>query len=137
MENISLDQFQRFTPMPKNPRAITICNQKQLNINPKLLEELPMNFEIGVGSEGKLLCIREKAAGYKELKGGAIKAEPLIQCMLGQSVTLPARYAVTKQGDVWIAELKPQKAPILDMKKPPRKPKTTGLSGVMRELEDR
>ncbi len=120
----------------QSPYAVTICSTEQMNINAKLLEQLPPYFEIGVSADGHTLCFREKENGYKRLKSGSVKDARPIRYILDQGVHLPARYTVTEQSGVWIGTLDKQKQPALNITKPPRRPKAKKLEGVLQELEN-
>lgn len=135
MANFDFEQFQWFLPKPKNPCAITIRDQGKLTLNAKFLEEAPLQFTVGVSQDGRRLCIREHADGFKRLSSGAVKDSRIIQQILSKGIRLPARYVATRQADVWVAELETAEQPSLNLKKPPKKPRTKGLSGVLAELE--
>ncbi len=135
MDTFDFSQFTVwFSGESQSPYAITICNKEQMNINAKLLERLPQNYEVGVSADGHMLCLREKDGGYRLLKSGWVKDKTLVQYILAQGVHLPARYTVTEQHGIWVGKLEEQKQPVLNMTKPPRRPKGKTLEGVLQEL---
>ncbi len=61
--------------------AVTICSREQMNINAKLREQLPSEFEVGVFVDGRTVCFRAKEGGHKLLKSGYVKDKALVQYM--------------------------------------------------------
>lgn len=125
-----------FSGEVQSPYAVTICGKEQININAKLRERMPLEFEVGVFADGHTICFRAKDGGHKLLKSGHVKDKALVQYILDQGVHLPARYTVTEQNGIWVGTLDEQKQPALNMTKPPRRPKTKKLEGVLQELEN-
>ena len=135
MSSINFAEFTWFSPKPKITLSITIPNQNSLNLNPKLMDQMPQYIEIGASNDGSMLCIREKSdAGYKLPKSGSVKDKDLIRFLVAAGVRLSARYTVTKEAGYWLAALDDPSSPKVEMKKPPRK-KRTNLEGLAKEVE--
>ncbi len=134
---MNFENFEWFVPKPKNELAITIPNMHTLNFNQKLLPQLPASVTIGVGENGRVLCIREMENGYRVCKNGSIKADAknLIDRMISLGVRLPARYSVTKEDCCWIARLESEPtAPVLNLKNTPRRSTHKDISGLSKEV---
>ncbi len=123
-----------FSGEVQSPYAVTICSREQMNINAKLRERLPSEFEVGVFADGRTVCFRAKEGGHKLLKSGYVKDKALVQYIPDQGVHLPARYTFTEQNGIWVGTLDAQKQPALNMTKPPQRPKAKKLEGVLQEL---
>lgn len=136
MANIDFEKFTWFTPKPKIQLAITIPNQNYLNLNLKLIEQMPSRIAIGVSSNGTELCIQEQSeGGYKVPKSGAIKDKSLIQFIISRNVLLPVKYTVQREGDCWLAFMDEPTTPKINMKKPPRKPRSGNVRTLIKEIE--
>ncbi len=136
MSNINFTEFTWFSPKPKITLAVTIPNQDVLNLNSKLMEQMPKYVVIGAKDAGRILCIREQAnTGYRLPKSGTVKGRDLIESLVSMGVRIPARYTAIKEDDCWIATLDKPMLPKVNMKKPPRKPKKDDLQSLRREVE--
>jgi hypothetical protein len=134
MSKVNFSEFTWFIPRPKNQLAITIPNLHSLNLNPKLMEEMPTYITIGVSKAGDRLCLRAQPhSGYRLPKGGGVKDKDLIKLITASGVRLPARYTVWKEDDCWLATLDEHLSPKVNMAKPPNKPRTRNLKGILEE----
>lgn len=138
MSKVNFNEFTWFAPRPKNQLAITIPNLCSLNLNPKLMEEMPAYITIGVNKTGELLCLREQAhSGYRLPKGGCVKDKDLIKLITDSGVRLPSRYTVWKEDDCWLAKLDVHVSPKVNTTKPPTKPRKHNLKTLLEEEKTR
>ena len=135
MSNINFEKFRWFIPKPKSPLAITIPNPDRLNLNPKLLSQMPSHIEIGISADGQEICIREQLnGGYWVPKSGTIKDKSLIRALTSMGVRLPARYTVQQEGGCWLAIMDEPITRKVIMKKPPSKPRNSDLHNLAKEI---
>lgn len=134
MSKVNFGEFVWFVPKPKNQLAITIPNRGVMNLNPKLMVEMPAYITIGVNKTGDRLCLREQPySGYKLPKGGCVKDQDLIKLILSSGVRLPARYTVWKEDDCWLAMLDERLPPKVNMAHPPQIPRKRNLKRLLEE----
>lgn len=134
MSKIDFGEFTWFVPKPKNKLAITIPNLSVMNLNPKLMEEMPPYIAIGVNQIGDQLCLREQPdSGYKLPKGGSVKDKDLIKFISSSGIRLPARYTVLKEDGCWLAKLDEYLPPKVNMANPPKRPRKRNLKGLLEE----
>lgn len=106
MTKINQEEFTWFLPTPKSDMAINIPNPNLLNLNNKLLDEMPAYIMLGISSDGTKIFIKDHGEdGFKVIKSGTIKAHDVISALTKSGVHLPARYIVTNTDGGWIATL--------------------------------
>ncbi len=134
---MNFEDFEWFLPKPKNELAITIPNAHTFNFNQKLLPQMPSAVTIGVGENGRILCIREIENGYHICKNGSIKMNEknVIDRIISCGIRLPARYSVTKEACYWIAKLESEhSSPTLNIKGASRRSRRKDISGLAEEI---
>lgn len=134
MSKVDFNDFTWFIPKPKSRSAITIPNLNIMNLNAKLMENMPSYVTIGVDKTGKCLCLREQApSGYKLPRSGSVKDKELIANIVALGVRLPARYAVWQENGYWLAILDAHFSPKVNMSNPPKNPRKRDLKGLLEE----
>jgi len=59
----------------------------------------------------------------------------LIQFIISRNVLLPVKYTVQREGDCWLAFMDEPTTPKINMKKPPRKPRSGNVRTLIKEIE--
>jgi hypothetical protein len=125
-------EFEWFLPIPRRPiLAITITNEKFINLNQKLCSQVAKYITIGISSDGKKIGLKEVAGGYFVPKNGVIKDPRLVLQIKSRGVQLPANYLVEKADGCWIAILVPPEFSPTFPKKTPIRPRKTGLKDML------
>lgn len=136
MASIQFEEFSWFVSKPKTQMTITIPNQKNINLNPKLMEQMPTYIAIGAKDGGKSLAIRATdESGWRLPKSGSLKKEDYIGWLIAMGVKIPARFSVTREENGWLAVMDELEPPKVNMKKPPRKPRADALRSLAREAK--
>lgn len=131
MADIDFNKFRWFSPRQKNGLSITIPNALSINLNPRLAETVQVQIEIGIDGP-HTLCLRPSETGYKVPKSGSIHTCDVIATLITLGLSLPAKYAVTREDSCWLATLEPQAVPIAsNPAKIPHKPRVKGLDRLM------
>lgn len=133
-------EFEWFFPTPPKPElAITIPNDKCLNLNQNLYGQIQESIVIGLTSDGKKIGLRkvtETETGFQILKSGTIKDINLIDTIKKRGIKLPARYLVEQKENLWIGTLiSPAVSAHLPKKTPP-KVRKTGLEAMIKKESD-
>ena len=107
MSEIEFSKFVWFKKEPKPPQlSITVPNSSRINLNAKLMLQMPDRIKIGVMPDGKTICICETSdEGYHLPKNGSLPEKRIIRMLMKNNIVFPARYTVTKQDDKWIGVL--------------------------------
>ena len=122
-------------PKEKNRLAINIPNESDFNINPALRAELPNKIAVGYIADKLILALRQADDGYAIPKSGRIKIPELIAELTKHNMIFPARFSVVKDEDKWIATLVPQRRPMADVRKMPKRKKKPDLDALAKEAE--
>lgn len=136
MASIQFEEFSWFTPKAKTQMAITIPNQKNINLNSKLMAQMPAHIIIGVKDSGATLAVRETdTSGWRLPKSGSLKKEDFIRWLIDKGLKIPARFSVTREDNGWLAVMDDPKPLKVDIKKPPRRRNTSALQSLKREVK--
>lgn len=125
--------FEWFLPAPrKSEFVITVNNTKSFNLNQRLCSKIWKQIQIGITSDGKTLCLKEKPEnGFFVPKSGSIKDSVLINEIKSRGISLPARYIAERKGDYWFATIVPAVTSPAQLKKTPKKPRKNGLKCIL------
>ena len=125
--------FEWVQPKLKSKLAISIPNEHDFNINPRLLAEIPERIGIGYNLQNMTLALCKEDTGHACPKNGTIKLPELIQKLTQHEMHFPARFTVIHENDLWIGTLDPQPEPKSVLKKPPRRKKKPDLKRLAEE----
>lgn len=131
-----LSSFKWFLPEPRKAElAISIPDEKRLNLNQRLCATMPERITIGVSPDGKTICIKEcKESGFRVPKSGIIKGSEVASYIKEKGIRFPCRYLAEQKNDCWIATLMPF-SPIPRL--PNKIPKSQRKKGLKLMLEER
>ena len=134
MSEMDFNKFTWFAPKPKCQLTITIPNKNAMYLSPKLMAEMPAQIMIGVSERGDRLCLREvKDSGYRLPKSGKLHDMELIRHIHTLGVCFPAKYAVCKKDDCYLATLNEYISPKVNTIKPTQSPRKRNLNSLLEE----
>ncbi len=138
MPNIKFEDFIWFDLGPKPPAmTINVSETGGFTFNRPAREVLPSHIKIGIKPDGKTVCVVEDPASrYTLPKSGKICGPELVKHIISAGIVLPARYAMRKEDNCWIAELQapaPKKRPPA---KNPRRISKSAEDSILKELKD-
>ena len=117
--------------------TINVSRTGGFTFNRPAREALPDHVRIGILPDGKTVCVVEDPASrYTLPKSGTICGPELVKHIISAGIVLPARYAMRKEDNCWIAELQapaPKKRPLA---KNPRRISKSAEESILEELKD-
>ncbi len=129
-ENIT---FQWWQPTRQKKTAISIPNEKCLNINAALYKELPSKLLIGYNAEKLMLIIQSSEEGYTIPKSGSVKCPDLIRILTQHGLRFPAHFSVEKDNEKWYAHYEQNEMLGKQIKKVPKRRKKPDLASLSKE----
>ncbi len=126
-----------FLPEERSRSMVTVRDRHTLYFGLHLLPQLPERVVIGVEEGGAVICLREDERGLVvDRRNGAVRWrwDKLIAHLVEQGVRLPARYRVTREGDMWLGRLEVRDEPIFDEKKLAKAGRMREMSGLLAEV---
>lgn len=139
MKHYNIDEFVWFVPGPKNKCAINFPRERAFNLNTALCSELGHQVDIAFHPTEPVICLRRATGddGLKVPRSGSIKSAELNEKLLAANFKPPMRFAVTQQGNYWIAVPEAVTIPDkIDVTRPSKRPRKVNpdriLDGVKR-----
>lgn len=133
-EQLELHQFEWFSPSPPKPvLVLTVSSEGDICLNGKLCELVPKQFRLGINPDGRILGLTKCSEnGYRVPKNGKVKdkSKVIIKALEKRGISLPARYIVENEKELWIAKIV-SPTPRTSIGNTPKKPRQNGLKAML------